>query len=94
MLVISNDWFNGADNYLHVIVPVTGTDRGLVYQHRISGREGGLSKNSVIMCEQVRSISPARFLQRRGQVSATSLAEVRRLIILCMENNPIYIEGA
>ncbi|MBA3275303.1 MAG: type II toxin-antitoxin system PemK/MazF family toxin [Chloroflexia bacterium] len=94
VLVISNEWFNRADNDLHVIVPITGTDRGLVYQHRIPGREGGLSKNSVIMCEQVRAVSPGRFVQRRGQVSASTLGEVRRLVTLCIENNPVYKEQA
>ena len=92
MLVISNDWFNRADNHLHVIVPITGTDRGLVYQHRVAGKEGGLSKNSVIMCEQVRSVSPRRFIQKRGQVSPPTLAEVRRLVTLCIENDPVYTD--
>ena len=92
VLVISNEWFNRADNSLHVILPITGTDRGLVYQHQIKGREGGLSKHSVVMCDQVRSISPVRFLQKRGQVSAATLAKVRRLVVLCIENNPEYRE--
>jgi len=92
VLVISNDWFNRADNHLHVIVPITGTDRGLVYQHRVAGKEGGLSKNSVIMCEQVRSVSPRRFIQKRGQVSPPTLAEVRRLVTLCIENDPVYTD--
>lgn len=90
VLVISNDWLNRADNHLHVIVPITGTDRGLVYQQRVAGREGGLSKNSVVMCEQVRSVSPRRFVQKRGQISAATLAEVRRLVTLCLENSPVY----
>ena len=92
VLVISNEWFNRADNYLHLIVPITGTDRGLVYQHKIIGREGGLSKHSIIMCEQVRSISPMRFIQKRGQVSASTLSDVRRLVTLCIENDPEYKE--
>lgn len=90
MLVISNEWFNRADNYLHVIVPITGTDRRLVYQYKVEAREGGLSKNSVVMCEQVRSVSPMRLIQKRGQISTSTLAEVRRLVNLCIENNPVY----
>ncbi len=93
VLIISNEWFNRAENYLHMIVPITGTDRGLVYQHRIAGREGGLSKHSVVMCEQVRSVSPRRFVQKRGNVSEFTLAEVRRLVTLCIENNPVYQQG-
>ncbi|MGC4193043.1 MAG: type II toxin-antitoxin system PemK/MazF family toxin [Thermomicrobiales bacterium] len=57
-------------------------------QYRISGREGGLSKNSVIMCEQIRSVSSLRFLQKRGAVSHETLDNVRRIIDLCVEEIP------
>lgn len=92
VLVISNEWFNRADNYLHVIVPITGTDRGLVYQHKLNAKEAGLSKSSVIMCDQVRSVSPMRFLQKRGRVSEATLAQVRLMVIRIIENDPFYHE--
>jgi mRNA interferase MazF len=76
-LVISNDWFNITENYLVIVVPITGTDRSIHAHYRIPGREGGLSKRSVAMCDQVRTISPQRLLQRRGVVSAGTLEEVR-----------------
>jgi mRNA interferase MazF len=83
-LVLSNDWFNGTENYLHIIVPITGTDRGILSQYRVSGREGGLSKNSVIMCEQVRSISTQRFLKKRGRVSQATIDAVRAIVDMCV----------
>jgi mRNA interferase MazF len=87
-LVLSNNWFNGTENHLYIIVPITGTDRGILSQHRISGKEGGLSKNSLIMCEQVRAASSQRFLQKRGSVSARTLASVRRVVEMCVGELP------
>jgi mRNA-degrading endonuclease toxin of MazEF toxin-antitoxin module len=63
-----------------MVVPITGTDRGLNYQVKVSGREGGLSKNSVILCEQARSVSVMRFERLRGEISADTLESVRRMV--------------
>lgn len=92
MLVISNDGFNGLRNDLYVVMPVTGTDRGLTFQYKIHGREAGLSKHSVIMCDQVRAISSLRFLQLRGRVSVGTLAAVRERLERFVENEPVYME--
>lgn len=81
-LVLSNDWFNAAENFLFVAVPITGTDRNIRYQVKIQGKEGGLSKHSVIMCEQIRSMDRRRFLQKRGTVSVQTLAQVKRIVTM------------
>ena len=54
-LVISHDRFNRLRNDLHIVVPITGTDRGLAYHVTVSPPEGGLTKASQIMCEQEKS---------------------------------------
>jgi mRNA-degrading endonuclease toxin of MazEF toxin-antitoxin module len=79
-LVISGDWFNELGSYLVMAVPITGTDRGLSFQVKISGREGGLTKNSVVLCEQARSTSVMRFERKRGVVSAETLESVQRMV--------------
>jgi mRNA interferase MazF len=79
-LVISTDQFNEVRNGLFIVTPITGTDRGLTYHVSISPPEGGLTKPSVIMCEQERSQSSKRFLRRRGRVSDESLQHVRRIV--------------
>lgn len=79
-LVISGNWFNSLGSFLVMAVPITGTDRGLNYQVRIPGREGGLSKNSIALCEQTRSTSVMRFERKRGEVSAESLESVQRMV--------------
>lgn len=80
VLVISGDWFNQIGSYLVMAVPITATDRGLDFQIRIPGREGGLGKNSVVMCEQARSTSVMRFEQKRGQVSDETLEAVQHMV--------------
>ncbi len=81
VLVISNEGYNATQNHLVVVVPITGTDRGFTAHYKIRGREAGLSKHSVVMCDQVRTISPLRLLEKRGEVSATTLREARRLAV-------------
>jgi mRNA interferase MazF len=81
-LVLSNDWFNAAENYLFVVVPITGTDRKIRYQVKMQGKEGGLTKHSVIMCEQIRSMDIRRFLRKRGTVSARTLAQVKSIVTM------------
>ena len=79
-LVISSACFNTIQKYLYYVVPITGTDRGLEYQIRIKGRNGGLSENSVIMCDQARSVSVQRFRVKRGEVSPEMLRSVQLMV--------------
>lgn len=80
-LVVSNDAFNEVPNDLHIICPLTTRDRGLYYHVPIDPPEGGITKRSLIMCDQVKSQSIDRFLQFRGAVSDELLSESQRIII-------------
>jgi len=84
-LVISNDNFNRVRNELHIIVPITGTDRKLAYHVSIGPTEGGLTKPSFIMCEQERSQSIRRFIRRRGRVSDQTLQRVQAIVGLFID---------
>lgn len=68
-LVISSDQFNDVPHSFRIVVPITGTDRGIHQHVRVEVGEGGLTKPSVIMCEQVKSQSLLRFKRKRGTVS-------------------------
>jgi mRNA interferase MazF len=93
VLVISNDLFNLLANTFYIIVPITRTDRGLTYQYRVGAGEGGLSKDSVLLCDHVRSVSIERFLRRRGNISEATLATTRGIIDRFVENMPEYTRG-
>jgi mRNA interferase MazF len=89
-LVISSDYFNQIQTNLYFIAPITGTDRGLEYQISIAGREGGLSKNSVIMCDQARSASVQRFRIKRGEVSSGALRSVQQMVGRLIDAYDVY----
>ncbi|MFY9778980.1 MAG: type II toxin-antitoxin system PemK/MazF family toxin [Candidatus Baltobacteraceae bacterium] len=42
----------------------------------IPSREGGLTKNSVVLCNQIRTVDNRRLQKRLGSISAKSLASV------------------
>ena len=79
-LVISHDRFNQLPNGLHIVVPITGVDRGLAYHVPVAVPEGGLSKPSQIMCEQEKAQSINRFIDRRGVVSQETLQRVQTIV--------------
>ncbi len=79
-IVVSNDGFHDAQPYLCWVVPITGTDRGIPYHLRLPARVGGLSKQSIVLCEQARFISVQRLLTRRGAVSAEVVTSIRLMM--------------
>ena len=63
-----------------VVVPLTGHDRGLVTQPRISSEGSGLSRMSFAGPEDVRAIDAIRLLRRLGAVGPSELAEIRKVL--------------
>lgn len=84
-LVISNDAFNRVPNGLHFVAPITGTDRDIRYHVRVAPPEGGLTKPSVVMCDQARAQSERRFLRRRGGASREVVERVQALVGVCID---------
>ncbi len=56
-LIVSDDALNAGPRGLVIVLPVTGTDRGLPTHIPVVPPEGGLTKPSVIMAEQLRAVS-------------------------------------
>lgn len=81
VIVVSNDWFNEYNRRMVLTLPITRTNRGIRYQVQIPAGEGGLNADSVIMCEQVRSIDRIRLKEKLGDASPETLAAVRRNVI-------------
>lgn len=79
-VVISNQNYNDTPHELCIVAPVTGSQRGVPSQLNIEPLEGGLTKPSVIMCEQVRAVSLLRFRRKRGEVSQETLAKVQAIV--------------
>lgn len=82
-LVVSADTFNQGPAGLVVVLPITTTERGIPLHIPIKPPEGGLRQQSYAKCEDVRSISVKRLVERWGTVTSDTLALVEdRLRIL------------
>ena len=83
VLVVSADLFNEGPADLFAALPLTTRHRGISWHVRIDPPEGGLRQVSYIKCEDVRSLSKGRLLERWGPVSRGTMALVEnRLRIL------------
>ena len=83
-LVVSVDPFNSSARDLVVVVPITGTDRSLPTHVAVAPPEGGLAKVSVIMTEQIRSVSKDRLGRRIGSVTPATLEHVGQNLALLL----------
>jgi mRNA interferase MazF len=82
-LVISVDFFNKSPAQLVVILPITSKNKRISSHVKVLPPEAGLTMESFIKCEDVRSISVDRLEKRYGAVSRETLAAVEdRLRIL------------
>jgi mRNA interferase MazF len=77
-VVLQNDLANRTSPTI-TILPITSQrmDRVLSFQVRIPAGEGGLSRNSKVLCEQIRTVSKQRLLEPLGQLSPERLGEIR-----------------
>lgn len=79
-MVISGDWYNESRRGLILMVPITGTEPRVRYQIEIAAGEGGLTKSSTILPEQIRAIDISRLKKYRGVVSEETLAVARQMV--------------
>ncbi len=93
-LVISNDEFNGLRNELHIVVPITGSDRGLPFHVRIEASTAGLTKTSYLMYDQEKAQSIDRFVRKRGQVSGDVLRQAQKIVGRFIDAYRIFGDGA
>jgi mRNA interferase MazF len=83
VLVVSVDGFNYGPADLVVILPVTSKSKAIPFHVAVAPPEGGMRQLSFIKCEDVRSVSRSRLLERWGTVAPHTLAAVEdRLRIL------------
>ena len=84
VLVISDDAFNQGLAGLTMTIPLTskvGKSKNIPAHIRIDPPEGGLRTSSVILCDQLRTISKDRLGKDRwGTVTANTLAQVEKAL--------------
>lgn len=84
-LVVSADALNRSPAGLVIVAPITGTDRGIPAHVKVAASEGGLSKASVIMADQLRTISRRRVARRLGAVSSLTMRQVEDRLRLVLD---------
>lgn len=84
-LIVSDNALNIGPRGLVVLIPITGTARGLPTHVPVGPPEGGLTKPSLIMTEQVRSVSKDRLSLRYGVVSQATMDQVDRLLRMVLD---------
>jgi mRNA interferase MazF len=84
-LVVSTNAFNRGPADLVVVLPITGTQRGIPLHVRIAPPEGGLKKLSFVKVEDVRSVSKQRCTKRWGRVAPQTMAMVEDRLRVLLE---------
>jgi mRNA interferase MazF len=78
VIIVSRDAIN-AHSPVVIVVPVTGREnRRTIYpsQEVLKAGEGGLRKDSVALCEQVRAISVTRLGKQMGNLGPDKMAGI------------------
>ncbi len=75
-VIVSADRVNSGPSGLVVVLPITGTDRKLPMHVPVSPPDGGLVKPSVVMVDQVRTVSVHRLERRTGCLSPAVVAVI------------------
>lgn len=79
-LIVSADAMNNGASELVIVCPITGTNRRIPTHVPVDPPEAGLTKPSVVLAEQIRTVSTARLGRRYGEVSPVTMAQVDRIL--------------
>lgn len=76
-IIVQNDLANRSSPTVTIIPISSSTERVFPFQVRIPAGEGGLSRESKALCEQIRTVSRERLVECLGQLSPERLKEIR-----------------
>ncbi len=83
-LVLSVDKFNHGPAELVIVVPITKTKRGIPTHILVPAGEAGLTVDSYIKCEDLRSISTDCLVRHMGDVTHPRIEAVQRYVRLLL----------
>lgn len=75
-LILSANTFNAGPADLVIVLPITSRSKGVRSHVAVQPPEGGLSVESFIKSEDVRSVAKERLNRRLGDITARTMAEV------------------
>src|SRR5262245_10023147 len=75
VVVVTNDLYN-RDNWVVVVVPLTSHDTPEYDQVLINPPEGGLTKASVTLPDQLRAVDRSRLVKRLGRLKPDTVSRL------------------
>lgn len=86
VIIVSRNAINAASSVILVVPCTTYRQRKRIYPSQliIHKPEGGLTKDSTALAEQVRALTKARLLQRRGSVSDGTLRKLNEALVIAL----------
>jgi len=87
VVVVSRDAINRSSSVV-VVVPLTGREnKSRLYPSHVEIRaeEGGLQKDSVVLCEQVRSIGTHRLKKNIGHLPNQRIARINAALKIALD---------
>ena len=84
-MVIQNDVAN-RHSPITIVAAITSTIDEELYpsEVKVRAREGGLTKDSAVLLNQIRSIDRARLVQRLGRLASRTMAAVDRALAISL----------
>jgi mRNA interferase MazF len=79
-LVLSVDKFNHGPADLVIVIPITKTQRNIPTHVKVPMGEAGLTFDSYIKCEDIRSISKDRLVRYMGAVTSPRIESVQKWV--------------
>lgn len=83
-LVISVDGFNNSAADLVIVIPITSKMRGIPLHVTLEPEECGLKVQSFAKCEDIRSVSKVRLIEKLGTVPQNKIEEIERKLKLLL----------
>ena len=85
VLVVQNDVGNKYSPTVIAAAVTSKIDKAKLPTHiELSAREYGLSKDSVVLLEQIRTLDKTRLKERIGQVSADKMRKINEAILVSL----------
>jgi mRNA interferase MazF len=84
VLIVSRDAIN---RYSSIVIAVPFTDKKKTYPSHVSFArdQGGLTMDSIALCEQVRAISLDRLVKKLGQIDRASMANIEAALKISLD---------
>jgi mRNA interferase MazF len=87
-LVVSENTFNHGPAELVIVLPITGSHKGIPFHVEVKPPEAGLTKISYIKCEEPRCISKLRLMAKLGKVGDQTLENVDDRLKIVLDLHP------